>query len=83
RPSLKDGRDAHPTFKSGSYLILIPKFLFLGLSREHIVKALAQSFKASGHGCPKFFCHQIPSGKRLTSKIYSIYLSSISRSIFS
>ncbi|MEG4172490.1 hypothetical protein QUA11_33720, partial [Microcoleus sp. S13_D1] len=24
RPSKKDGRDAHPTFKSGSYLILIP-----------------------------------------------------------
>ncbi|MEG3985478.1 hypothetical protein QUA08_32570, partial [Microcoleus sp. T3B2] len=26
RPSKKDGRDAHPTFKSGSYLILIPKW---------------------------------------------------------
>ncbi|MEG3904530.1 MULTISPECIES: DUF4160 domain-containing protein, partial [unclassified Microcoleus] len=25
RPSFLDGRDAHPTFKSGSYLILIPK----------------------------------------------------------
>ncbi|WP_445243454.1 hypothetical protein, partial [Microcoleus sp. AR_TQ3_B6] len=27
RPSKKDRRDAHPTFKSGSYLILIPYYL--------------------------------------------------------
>jgi len=26
RPFFLDGRDAHPTFKSGSYLILIPNW---------------------------------------------------------